>query len=225
MIKSRITEEYTIMNRVVIATLVTVVVSLFTVGCATKYHVSTDNYPPDRDRYDISMDLTYLNEEALIERFGERSNPYLNPSSIIGANELTVFEVEVMNRSPLDESGKSSVVVHLDSIRLLYGGKAVAPVNSFHLGRFWEDKLGHRSSSSDRGTTQSERYGTPSKMKYVIEESMYPSDLTLEPGSEYSGIIAFMGRFPAWGDGAVHIPVFTEEKQVIGVFKDDFQFE
>jgi hypothetical protein len=225
MIKSRITEEFTIMNRLVIVTLVTFGVSLFAVGCATKYRVTPENYPPDRDLYDISMDLTYLNEEALIERFGERSNPYLNPSSIIGANELTVFEVEVKNDTLVIEGNKSSILVSLNAMRLLYGGKAIPPINRFHLGTFWEDILGHRSSSGDRGTIQSERYGTPGKMKHVIDESMFPSDLTLESGSKYRGIVAFMGRFPAWGDGEVHIPVFTDKKQVIGIFKDEFQFE
>ncbi len=215
------------MKRCGILTRIVILMGVFlsVVGCATKYRVAPDNYPPNRELYDISMNLTYLKEEALIERFGNTNNPFFAPPSIIGANEMAVFELEVVNNTSSSEIRDSSILIPLSSMRVIYGGKALLPVNSFQLGIFWEDKLRGGASSSDRGTSKSDRYGTARKMQYIINRELLPRELTLETGSSNTGLIVFMGRFPSWGDGEVHIPVFTENKQIIGVFKDEFQFE
>jgi hypothetical protein len=181
--------------------------------CGTnKYVVSSKNKAPDKDRYQIEMDIKYLTEDDLIERFGTYENPYIPEKSLLGTNDLIAFEVTFSNNTP----GNGTVVIPLMTMYLMAGEKAFEPANVFILADYWKRLL-------DKGGDTNDIKATGSKMEYIINKTMWADPTEAKSGERYSGIVAFMGRFTKYGWGEMDAPVFDEKKRVIGIFKQEFE--
>ncbi len=218
MIKSRTPRKVIYMLKKTLVMLGTCVVLMFVIstGCETRKTVSRETAKPGdlAKKYNIEMTLTHLPDEVLIERFGARNNPFIAPRSLMGINDFFVFEVVVQNNTDPDVAEDASIIVLLKGIRLLYGGRSIAPLNQFKLSDIWDNEGRH---------AHGREYDI-SKMKYTVKRYVFQNTLKIPPGDTYNRIIVFMGRFPAYGEGNVHIPVMTADKELIGIFHDEFTF-
>jgi hypothetical protein len=192
--------------------------SSFVACTSNRYNVRVENLAENRDLYEIEMDIHVLDEETLIERYGEGDNPFLLPPSLLGSDVL-VFELLVRNNTSALDAEHGSIVLVLDRMRLLHDGKASSPMNGFQLADFWQKRLGK--SAYDHGF---EKGKSANKMEYVINREILARKTIVEKEGRSSGILLFTGRFPGYGEGELHIPVFTSQGQVIGVFKEAIQF-
>ncbi len=192
------------------------VMLVISTGCATRKTGARETVKPGElaKKYNIKMTLTHLTDEVLIKRFGAKSNPFIAPRSLMGINDFSVFEVVVQNNTQAGSMEDASITVVLKGIRLLYGGRSIAPINQFKLSDIWDNEGRH---------AHGREYDI-SKMKYTVKRYVFPNTLKIPTGDTYSGIIVFMGRFPAYGEGSVHIPVMTADKELIGIFHDEFEF-
>lgn len=188
---------------------------LFTQCSSDRYAISSKNTAPDREEYDIEAALTYLTDEALLDRFGKNDNPYMSPETLVSGSDIIAFEVTVQNNTP----GDRTIIVPLESIRLVSGNSAYVPQSAYRLISFWDNNLKKRGSANWKYNYHS----TPGKMRYVINETMFANPALLKSGENYSGIVAFMGRFTKFGYGEINIPVFDEEARVIGIFAEEFE--
>ena len=185
---------------------------LFTQCSSDRYAISSRNTAPDRDEYEIEANLTYLTEEALLDRFGKNDSPYMSPETLVSGSDIIAFEVTVQNNTP----GDRTIIVPLESIRLVSGNSAYVPQSAYQLTSFWENFLKKRQDTRKYKTT-------PGKMRYMINETMFANPALLKSGETYSGIVAFMGRFTKFGYGEINIPVFDEEERIIGIFAEEFE--
>jgi hypothetical protein len=60
-------------------------------------------------------------------------------------------------------------------------------------------------------------------MRFVINETMFANPALIKSGENYSGIVAFMGRFTRFGYAEINIPVFDEKERIIGIFAEEFE--
>ena len=185
---------------------------LFTQCSSDRYAISSRNTAPDRDDYEIEAALTYLSDEALLERFGKNNNPYMPPETLVSGSDIIAFEVTVQNNTP----GDRTIIVALESIRMVSGDSAYVPISAYKLTSFWENFLKKSQNSRDYKTT-------PGKMRFMINETMFANPALVKSGETYGGIVAFMGRFTKFGYGEINIPVFDEEERVIGIFAEEFE--
>lgn len=184
-------------------------------GCASnKYSRDNPAYDPQTvSQYKVQMTLNPLTEEELIDRFGTSSNPFLSPKLMLSRQSFRAFEVLVVNNTETSARRDNSIVVAPHTIRLYYWYRAVQPLTRLQLEDFWES--GGKSDTRGRNMT---------KLVHTIRTHMFPSILTVEPGTRYRGILVFRSKFPQGLEGEMEIPTFTTEEQIIGVFRDPFSF-
>jgi|GEM_PF-2962442 len=187
---------------------------LFTQCSSDRYSISTRNMAPDRDEYDVEAALVYMTDEALLERFGPHDNPYLSPRTMASGSDIIALEVTIQNNT----SDSRTIIVPLESIRLVAGNSAFVPQSSYQLYNFWDNFLKKRR-DKDRRYFQT----SSGKMRYVINETLFANPAIVKGGESYSGYVAFQGRFSKFGFGEIHIPVFDEKERVIGIFTQEFE--
>jgi hypothetical protein len=201
--------------RVTVVLAVGILLPVLFIQCSTnRWVVTPRNVAPDRKEYDIGVTATYLSEEDLVEKFTRLNNPYLSPKTLLSTSDMIVFEVTVQNRS----SNRKPIVVPYESMRMIAADKSFVPINQFQLTSFWNNFL-------DKASTRDTRdyKSTGGKMGYVINKTMFANPAELQSGDTYSGIVAFMGRFTAYGIGEISIPVFDTQNRAIGVFVEEFE--
>ena len=185
------------------------------VGCVSdKFSDERIEYDPQlASLYEIEMTLKPLTEEALIERYGARNNPFIPPKLFLNRKTFRTFEVVIVNNTESPTDKDKSIVVTLHTIRLLFGTKAVPPLTRFRLEELWES-IGEKE----------EKVRDMSKLLHTIQRDVFPITLTVEPGTTYKGILVFSSKFPRGGEGEVEIPTYTASNKIIGVFVDSFTF-
>jgi hypothetical protein len=200
---------------IALCVVVTLSVAALLSQCSSdRWVITSRNLAPDRDEYTIDLTATYLTKEDIIEKFTKRDNPYLPPETLVSGTDMIVFEVTVHNRTP----GNRSIVVPYESMRMIAANKAFVPISQFRLSEFWRNFL------DKSGTRDTRDYkSTGGKMSYVIGETMFANPAEIKSGENYSGIVAFMGRFTKYGVAEINIPVFDTEERAIGVFVDEFE--
>ena len=200
---------------IALCVVVTLSVAALLSQCSSdRWVITSKNLAPDRDEYAIDLTATYLTEEDIIEKFTKRDNPYLPPETLVSGTDMIVFEVTVHNRTP----GNRSIVVPYESMRMIAANKAFVPMSQFRLSEFWKNFL-------DKASTRDTRdyKSTGGKMSYVIGETMFANPAEIKSGENYSGIVAFMGRFTKYGVAEINIPVFDTEERAIGIFVEEFE--
>lgn len=117
------------------------VMLLLFIGCATSRNaVQQKDVPPmTLSEKGITVTVTYLTEDQLLERFGERNNPFILPPSALGLNKTLVFEISI--ESQVDAE------FLLNSLELQFDTGVDTPENVFHFQNYWEMEL-------TRGDTQ-----------------------------------------------------------------------
>ena len=188
----------------VVCTVFTVLI-LFMGSCSTK-RVAVKypkSGPVSISERGTTITIEPLDKSQLEEQFGKRSNPFIPPPRALGFNSMRVFRfsIESMN----------DVLLVLNSIELQFGGKLKSPENAFHLINYWE---------LEGEKADSEQYDI-ARMRPKIKRNLLPNDLTVEGGSNYSGILVFQGRLPSHGRGTIVVPVFKAKGELI----HDFIFE
>jgi len=184
-------------------------------GCASK-RVSREavEYNPQAvSHYEIDMILNPLTEEELIARFGTRNNPFLMPELFMNRKTYKSFEVTIANNTKNSADEDNAIKVPLKTVRVLYAYKAVPPLTRFKLKEFWEAIDERDSQVRDM-----------SKLLHIVQKHVFPTKLTVEPGSTYTGILVFSSKFPRGGEGEVEIAAYTKTNEIIGVFREGFNF-
>ncbi len=194
-------------KKIILLTLPVFVPLLLFIGCATDRNaVQQKEVPPmTLSEKGLTVTVTYLTEDQLLERFGERNNPFIPPPSALGFNKTVVFELNIKSIS------EGNVI--LNKIELQYNDGVDRPKNMFHFENYWEMEL-------SRGDTQKNDLA---KIKYVIKQNLLPNELVVGKNLTYAGFIVFQGKLPQYGNFTLYVPVFNKNGEMLNNFK--FVFE
>jgi hypothetical protein len=187
--------------------------ALAATSCSTNtYSVRRKASNADQFLYDI--DLTYLDEETLVERFTEKNNPFISPQAYDKSKRITAFDLVIENRSPEG----MAIRIAQETITLYSGSKSFTARNQFRLSRFWENQL--------QGSDLGRKYqgSSASKMQYVIGQNMFENTTTIQSGDQKSGILVFQGNIQNWGEVELRIPIFTDRDEFIGEYIEAYEF-
>jgi hypothetical protein len=196
------------------------IVTAFLSGCGTRRFSIEDATPAEnRDQYIVQLTLDRLNEEQLKERYGEDNNPFIPPAVVIGQSDIYTFDLLIVNETPGTVDADGSVMVSLNAIQMQHDDRIYAPINRFRLSEFWNARTRGRANDSE-----TEKGPTATRLDHVINDNVYPNRISVQSGSSYRGIIVFLGKYPDLGEGEIHVPVFTADGRIIGIFKDTFQY-
>ena len=195
------------LKRFFLSPLAALVPLLLFIGCATdRYAVQQKEVPPiTLSEKGITVIFAYLTEDQLLERFGERDNPFIPPPSAFGLNNTFVFEISI-------ESQVDAEII-LNKLELQFDRGVDSPKNIFHFENYWDVEL-------TKGDTQKHSLH---KIKYVIKQNLLPNKLSVSKSSIYTGLIVFQGRLPQYGGFTLYFPVFDKNVKLIHNFKYDIE--
>ncbi|MFW6138266.1 MAG: hypothetical protein ACOC7U_03740 [Spirochaetota bacterium] len=179
-------------------------------SCASTQYKLTPQGNPTRSKTAerVTVSATFLSEDQVIAKYGEKNNPFLSPPSAFSQKKTMVFEAKVENQSP------EPVFLRLSKIELQYGGRYEQPINRFHLSNFWEIRI----QKNDRY-----RYWNYGRVKNVINRTVFANEASVTPRSAANGTLVFMGKFPQYGQADLHIPVFLKG-ELVHTFRFHYQF-
>jgi hypothetical protein len=183
---------------------------LLAVGCETTEVYRVSGLP--FQSYSVDMTVTYLNEDALVERFGKKNNPFIPPETLLNFERFHVFEVTIRNDT-VSQDVPQEVAGAIKIVRFLTQGFIFTSLDSDTLTRFWKIKLSNREGEQ-----------SVYRMKVAAEKNMLPDFFTVESGSEITGLVVFMGKIPQYGEGTVEVPLLSAEKEVLAIYKETFEF-
>ena len=194
-------------KKIILLTLPVLIPLLLFVGCATDRNaVQRKEVPPmTLSEQGITVTLSYLTEDKLVERFGERDNPFIFPPSGFGLNSGFIFELAFNSDINAD--------IMLNKIELQYEGKAKVPKNIFHFSNYWDMKLDEKNAPKKN----------LAKMKLVIKKNLLPNQYSIKSGSSHKKLIAFTGKLPRYGNFTVFVPVYDENGKLIHNFRYSFE--
>ena len=203
------------MKRIImyIAFLCVMLVLIAALGCSTDTY-SVRRKASNADQFLYHIDLTYLDEETLIERFTEKNNPFISPEAFDKSKRITAFDMVIENKSPQG----MGIRIAQETITLYSGTKTFTARNQFRLSRFWDNQL--------QGGDLGRKYqgSTASKMQYVIGQNMFENTTTVNSGDQKSGILVFQGNIQNWGEVELRIPVFTDRDEFIGEYIETYEY-
>lgn len=179
---------------------------LLSMGCATDRGAvqQKEVSPVSLSEEGVTIVISLLNENQLLERFGEKNNPFIPPPSAIGLNRVMVFELYVETTSEAE--------IILNRLELQSGGKPKSPKNIFHFSNYWELEL-------KPGDTRKYDLG---RIKLAIKRNLLPNKFTVNKDSNSTGFFVFQGRLPRYGEFTLFVPVFKKNGEMIHNFRYDF---
>jgi hypothetical protein len=151
---------------------------------------------------DITVSLREVGRDELVERFRTVDNPYLPPGSLVGGDEMIVFELTI--------SAPSEIKLILKSIEFHFGSYFTHPTSRFRLSQEWEFRIQRQDAYNG---------WTGARVTQIINRTMVPDKLVLRPNESYTGFLVFMGRFPTYGEASIYLPVFTKNDELIHLFE------
>ncbi len=183
-----------------------IVLFLLSTGCATDRGAvqQKEVSPVTLSEEGVTIVISLLNENQLLERFGEKNNPFIPPPSAIGLNRVMVFELYVETASEAE--------IILNRLELQSGGKPKSPKNIFHFSNYWELEL-------KPGDTRKYDLG---RIKLAIKRNLLPNKFTVNKDSNSTGFFVFQGRLPRYGEFTLFVPVFKKNGEMIHNFRYDF---
>ncbi len=179
---------------------------LLSIGCATDRGAvqQKEVSPVTLSEEGVTIVISLLNENQLLERFGERKNPFIPPPSAFGLNRMMVFELYIETALETE--------ITLNRLELQASGKVKSPKNIFHFSNYWEMEL-------QSGNTQKYDLG---RIKLAIKRNLLPNKFIVNKDSNTTGLLVFQGRMPRYGDFTLFIPVFKKNGEMIHNFRYDF---
>ena len=186
---------------------------LVATGCSSDTY-SIRRKASNADQFLYHIDLTYLDEETLIERFTEKNNPFISPEAFDKSKRITAFDMVIENKSPQG----MGIRIAQGTITLYSGTKTFTARNQFRLSRFWDNQL--------QGDDLGRKYqgSSASKMQYVIGRNMFENTTTIQSGDQKSGMLVFQGNIQNWGEVELRIPLFTDRDEFIGEYIETYEF-
>ena len=175
-----------------------------TFGCATTKNKPKRPLfqPASATEKDITVSIREIGREELVKKYKTVDNPYIAPPSFGGGNEMIVFELTV--------TAPTEIKLLLNDIEFHYGQYFVRPINGFHLSQYWDQRIQRQ--STYKGWTSA-------RVEQIIKRTMIPPKHTVKPNEPYTGLVVFMGKFPAYGETSLHIPVFTKDEELVHLFE------
>lgn len=180
---------------------------LLSIGCATDRGAvqQKEVSPVTLSEEGVTIVISLLNENQLLERFGERKNPFIPPPSAFGLNRMMVFELYIETALETE--------ITLNRLELQASGKVKSPKNIFHFSNYWEMEL-------QSGNTQKYDLG---RIKLAIKRYLLPNKFIVNKDSNTTGFLVFQGRLPRYGDFTLFVPVFNKKGEMIHNFRYDFE--
>ena len=158
---------------------------------------------------DVEIELSFIPENILKQRFGEKNNPFISPISFLKSNRLRVFELKIANR------GSREIVLYLNRVEIQFGGVNAKPYNRFQLENFWKPRLEKQ--------PDYEKWNF-SILRRVVEQNVIDNRVKIGKGRHIDGLVVFKGPFPDYGRAVVYIPLFSERNELIKIFEMKFEF-
>jgi len=197
---------------VVAALLLAAMLSLFS-GCSSKKYSLREGEIQKKapENYDFTVEIIFLNTTQIEQKYGKKNNPFV---STPGLYKIMAFEITAINNTKNNEYVEDEIIIALKSIRLFIYGKMYKPVNQFRLNEYWKTK--ERQGNLRRGDDIT-------KLKLAIKRNAFPDRIGLTSQQSYTGVLVFIERkIITYGEGSIHVPIFTPEGSLIGVIKKDF---
>ncbi len=143
---------------------------------------------------DLTISLTYVSRDTLIERHGKnnyyKQNPFVDYPGRIPPKNIVVFETSF-------RTDESTVLVELKDVKLKIEDKSGKAVNVEYLRNLWQ------------GYTERDQRGRP-RLERAARDFMLPEDILVEPGNPASGYLVFPYGYPKeGGDGMLTIIAST----------------
>ena len=201
------------MKRIVLHVVIVGIISvIFATGCSTdKYgrRSKAENY----EQYRYKVNLNFMDEEMLIDRFGEINNPFIPPRSFLDWKDIVTFELTIENSS----TGGLTLQMPLTTVSLVTSNKIFYARNQFRFSQFWENY-------PDTDDATARKRGTARKMHYVIYENVFENVTILKSGESKSSMLVFMGKIQKWGEVELHIPLFNEKDEFIVEHVEKYEY-
>ncbi len=157
---------------------------------------------------DIRIKIHYLDSKQLIERYGERNNPFIG----LGPSPLTTFNVSI--ETPVD------IRLDLGTIELQTGGSNLQPLRDFFINSYWSGKLRNQGRSYIPGSYKGWSAG---KVQYNTRKYMVPARLKVKANASYEGLVVFEGRLPRYNKVTIILPVYSASGELIHPFRFEYE--
>jgi len=157
---------------------------------------------------DIRIEIHYLDSEQLVERYGEKNNPFIG----LGPSPLSTFNISI--ETPVD------VRLDLATIELQAGGSNIRPLRDFFITTYWSGKLRNQSGNYIPGSYKGWSAG---KIQYNTRKYMVPARLKVKADQSYEGLVVFEGRLPRYDKVTIILPVFSASGELIHPFRFEYE--
>lgn len=177
-------------------------------SCASTPPLAVQNEAVQQHRGEyFDLTLRFIDEEELIERYGQRNNLFIAPVGLISRDRFIPFELSITAR-------REAVAMPLNLIEMSYGGRSVTPMNQFHFGQYWL----HRDEQSEiPGAEAAARQRT-------IRRTILPNTTRVAPGETESGMLLFSSNFPRYGTAEITIQIVDQSERPIERARFRYEF-
>jgi hypothetical protein len=156
---------------------------------------------------DIRIEIHYLDGEQLVERYGEKNNPFIG----LGPSPLTTFIISI--KTPVD------VRLDLATVELQAGGMTVRPLRDFFITTYWNGKLRNQGRNYIPRTYKGWSAG---KIQYNTRKYMVPARLKVKADETYEGLVVFEGRLPRYDKVTLVLPVYSASGELLHPFRFEY---
>lgn len=187
---------------------VVVVLVIGLVSCAGTPPLAVQNEVLQQYRGEhFDLTLRFIDEDELIDRYGRRDNLFIAPVGLISRDRFIPFELTITAR-------REAVALPLNLIEMSYGGRAVAPMNQFHFGQYWQ----HRDEQTEvSGAEAAARQRT-------IRRTILSNTTRVAPGETESGMLLFRGNFPRYGSAEITVQIVDQTERPIERAQFTYEF-
>ena len=186
-------------------TSLTCILIFIALGCTTMLKKSPEGplfQPASATEKDITVSIRQLGREELIKNYKTIDNPYLTEASLVGGDEVIVFELTV--------SAPVEVKLILKTIEFHFGPQFTRPTSRSRLSQYWEYRIQRQNNYNGWSS---------GKVTHVINKTMLPDTVLVKPNENRTELVVFMGWFPDYGEALLYVPVYTRDDELIHLFQ------
>jgi len=163
---------------------------------------------------ETTIGIRYLDEEVLLDMFGEKSNPFLK----FGKGPATILDLFV--------ESETNVTIHTNLIDLQVERELLKPVSDLRLKYHWEINLSRIGGSTSGSYTAGRKYmgWSYGKVSSRLKTYVLPQTFQVERGNSRNGFLVYAGEFPYQEKATLYIPVFNERGDILREFILNYEF-
>lgn len=179
-------------------------------GCASTRGplVVKDNPVKTAGADGLRASLRFLDDSALIQKFGKTANPFISDYGSLQRRRITTFELTVEN------GGAEQLLFIMNRLELQHGGKSLDPYNRFQLQQEWEFQ------DDQKPVKPIDKV----RRERIINENVLPNTLSVPAGGKFKGYVVFIGNTPRYGTATVYVPLLRGKDDLAHRLEFTFEF-